>query len=591
MHTMMTDRRFRASLFGAFFCAGICASAVALQGAEEWEVVLRANIGSEYSKTRHDALVQVDTNSKAGLRAIWSVLDKIAPKDPLRYDWYVRQGAYEALSKAEGEEAEAEIDKVLAHKSYGNAKEAVIHSIIWKIREQFEQDRGGNDERKVEHYKELLRRSRGVEYFALVLPTLRKLDPEKKKLDWIHKAFGDRSSRVRLAAIEGMIAYPDKSSVELLIENLQKLEKKKSKSYKEWVFTRFALETLTGQYYRDDVKTWLKWWENAKSHFSIGKRVEDETDEEGKTKKKKRTKVVDAGGITVTLNMKVAGNGYPLLVLPSRGLDPDYFRPFFHGIEEFCRTYYVQMPLIQDFKGLARTKDSNLVIYPTEILAEALGKMMKDDGPEEFAILGHGPASSTLAMYIASKFPKRVSHLLMINPSPAGNVYGEAIQNVENEGRRRKNDEIVNGAKSIQIGQDGKPTYEAQDDAERGGNSRAIGNLHFADPTSPEISKRRYLYAISGDPQVMNDSKWSMQNIFGSRGPRLKTCVLVGEKDPWSPIRHVSKVATFFKAYTAKFKSSAQNPFMVETYRFTKEVEKFLGVAKKKKKSRPSKSR
>ena len=211
-------------LTNSFFClslSALCLSTV--RAAEEWEIVLRTNITSEYSKTRHDSLKQVDTSTTKGLKAIWNVLEKIAPRDPLRYDWFVKQGAYEALMAAEGDYAQKEIMRVLKGSKYENSKEAIIHSLIYKIRQQFEKDKGGNEERKVEHFKELLRRQRGIQYFALVLPSIRKHDPEKKKFEWITTAFADSSSRVRVAAIEGMLAYPDKSSIKLLLENLRKL--------------------------------------------------------------------------------------------------------------------------------------------------------------------------------------------------------------------------------------------------------------------------------------------------------------------------------------------------------------------------------
>ena len=555
-----------------------------LPAAEEWEIVLKTNITSEYSKTRYDSLKQVDTSSAKGLKAIWNVLDKLAPRDPLRYDWYVKQGAYEALMAAEGEDAEKEIFKVLKGSKRENSKEAIIHSLIYKIRQQFEKDKGGNEERKVEHYKELLRRRRGIQYFALVLPSIRKHDPDKKKFEWITTAFKDSSTKVRLAALQGMLAYPDKSSIKLLLDNLRKLEKKKGKYYSEWVQTRFALETLTGQYYRDNVDDWFKWWDAVKDQFSLEKRIEDEApDPENLTVApgERRTRVVRSGGVEVTVNMKVAGKGYPLLVLPKRGYSPDYFRPYFHGVEEFCKVYYVQMPRIQDFKGLARTTNGNFVIYPTEILAGALADLMKSSGLDEFAIFAHGPGASTLGMYMTSKFSSAVTRLIMVNPASAGSEYSKAIKNVEREGRKRKNPEGYNGANSIMIGQDGKPTYEAQDDAERGGLQRAIGNLAFADPSRPEIGVSRHLNSIAGDPQVMNDSKWNVKQIFKYKAPRLPVMIMIGQLDFWTPIADVTKVTKFFtRSYVAKFPRSGQYPFRSDPYRFTKEMEKVLGKAK-----------
>ena len=89
-----------------------------------------------------------------------------------KFDWYVREGAYEALLKVRGKEARAEVLRVLKGKGYEYSKEAIVHSLIWKIRRQFEKDHGENDDRKIQEAKYLLRKRRGVAYFRLVLPSL-----------------------------------------------------------------------------------------------------------------------------------------------------------------------------------------------------------------------------------------------------------------------------------------------------------------------------------------------------------------------------------------------------------------------------------
>ena len=571
-------------LTNSFFCLSLFVLCIStIRAAEEWEIVLRTNITSEYSKTRRDSLKQVDTSTTKGLKAIWNVLEKIAPRDPLRYDWFVKQGAYEALMAAEGDYAQKEIMRILKGSKYENSKEAIIHSLIYKIRQQFEKDKGGNDDRKVEHYKELLRRQRGIQYFALVLPSIRKHDPEKKKFEWITIAFADSSSRVRLAALHGMLAYPDKSSIKLLLDNLRKLEKKKGKYFNEWVQTRFALEALTGQYYRDNVDDWFKWWDAVKDQFSLEDRIAKEVpDPEEIGRKGRKTKVVRSGGVEVTVSMKIAGkkDGYPLLVLARRGFSPDYFRPSFHGVEEFCRVYYIEMPQIGDFKGLAR-QAGNRVIYPTEILAGALAELMKGSGLDEFAIFSHGPGASTLGMHMTAKFSSAVTRLIMVNPASAGSEYGKAIANVEREGRRRKNPEVYNGANNLLIKPDGKPTYEPQDSAEKGGLGRAVSNLAYADPSRPEIGVSKNLHRLPGGTSVMNDSKWSIKAIFKYKAPRLPVMVMIGQLDTWTPIADVTKVTKFFpRCYTAKFPRSGAYPFWSDPYRFTKEMEKILGKAK-----------
>ncbi len=419
-----------------------------LPAAEEWESVLQANINSEYSETRHNAVKQVDTKCAKGLKALWNVL---AITNPDQVDWYVREGAYEALTNAEGEEAMNEILRLLKAPGNDLAKEAVIYSVIWKIRKQFVKQHGGNDDRKIQEATFLLRKKRGLEYFGLVLPFLKELDPDGKKLEWIRTAFEDKSSRVRRAAITGFMAYPDNSSIPLLIDNLKRLEKKKAQNYREWVQDRFALETLTGEYFRENVEDWARWWEINKNRFGIEKRVEDELEKKEGDGLQQRTTVVREAGVEVTLNMKVAGEkkGYPLLVLPWRHYEPDYFRPYFHGVEEFLRVYYVQMPQFDEFKGLARDSKTNYVVYPTEILAKSLASLMKEGKLEKYAILGHGPDSCVAAMMLASIYPKQVTHLVLINPRSAGSEYDTATINVRKEGTRRKNREIIKGADSI----------------------------------------------------------------------------------------------------------------------------------------------
>jgi pimeloyl-ACP methyl ester carboxylesterase len=558
----------------------------AAPAAEEWEDVLNQGLTKKHSETRRNALKQVDANSPRGLQAIWNVLDSVAPQNPDLFDWYVREGAYEALSLAESAEAEAEILRVLKAKKFENSKEAIVYSLIWRLRKQFEKDYGENDDRKTEEAKFLLRRKRGVEYFALVLPVVSKVDPKGKKYEWLTIAFEDKAPKVRLAAIQGFLAYPNNASIPLLIENLKSLEKQKTKELKEWVFTRFALETLTGQYHRDDVSNWLKWWDALKERFDIAKRVEEETKEpaEGGASRPK-TRVVSTQGVEVTVHMKVAGNpeGYTTLVIPWRGHEPDYFRPYFHGVEEFLRVYYVQMPAIEDFKGLKREDKSGLVYYPTKLLAESLAEIMKDEvlsgdkAVKQFAILGHGQDGCTLAAMMAAQFSGEVSHLILMSPRSAGSEYGEAIQNVSRMGRAKKNWEIETGAKKIQIDREGNPLYKPADSAEEGGLERALDNLHFSDPSSPEIGTLKFLYDLPGGTKLLNDNTWSLKKIFENKKPSVAVMIVRGDKNPWTPASDLSRVEGLFqRPYIARFPNESETPFIGDTSTFTAHVQKFF---------------
>jgi pimeloyl-ACP methyl ester carboxylesterase len=545
------------------------------RAAEDWEEGLQFALAAEHSQTRYDGLSKIDCSTVKGLRALWKVL---LNHDPDKFDWYVRQGAQEALLAAKGKEAEEEIERVLKGSGQELAKEAILYSIVTKIREEVVKTHGGNDDRKREEIKYQVRKARGIDYFELVVPVVEELDKEGKYLKWMHLALADKSARVRLAAITGLMNYPAKESLPLLLDNLKKLEKGKAKSYREWVLTRSALETLTGQYFRDNVGDWLRWWDVAKESFSIKKRIEEKKEEEAGQGK---TVVVKREGVEVTVHMKIAGKGYPLLVLPWQGYEVDYFRPYFHGIEEFCKVYFIRMPQIDEYKGLQRDANSNFVNYPTKILANALVELVKDSGLEKFALLAHGWDASHLAMLLSAAQKGKVTHLILLNPWPEGASFVKAMDRMKREGTTRGNQELVKTAEAGILDGD-KPKYVPVDAAEGAGMSRARHNQNFADPTEPEVGALEFLYELPGGTSVLVDPNWKAREILKGNTDGLAAMIIHGERSGWTSATEASQVAGLFqqpKAKLVSMKGSAEFPFMEETYAFTKHMEGFLKPA------------
>lgn len=561
-------------------CMGLVAlfvwAAVPAVGApEEWEVILQDALGSDYSQTRHDGVKGIDTSTEKGLKTLWKVL---AIDDPDRVDWYVREAAYEALLRAEGEEADEEIARALDGRGNEAAKEAIVYAVIWKIRKEFVKAEGGNDDRLIEDAKYRLRKTRGTAYFELILPTLRSVDPDGKLFRRIEKAFEDKSPRVQRAAIAGFLAYPKEGSIEQLLSWLEKNERKKQRQYTEWVQARFALETLTGEEFGEDLESWRKWWDAEKEGFSIEELVEKEKAEA----EKKGTTTVTRDGVEFPVTVKEHGQGYPLIVLPWRQYEPDYFRPYFHGIEEFCRVFYVAMPKVDDYKGLARDATSNHVQYPTALLAAGLAEVMAQSGLDHFAVLGHGPDSATLAMMVAAQHPDKVTHLILINPRSAGERYTDSIENVIKTGKQRKCREIEKGGENLFIMENGRPMYEPSDAAEAAGNMRAIQNLRFADPTAPEVGQLEYMYTSADTASVIADNKWSLQSIFGTKPYEGPTLIFMGTANPWTPQADMTRVAGFFpRAIPVVLKRASEMPFMSETITFTAHMKKLLAGARR----------
>lgn len=557
---------------------------VSAPAADGWKQILQQSLDAEHSQTRQDGIKQIEVNSVEGLKTLWQAL---ALRDPNKVDWYVREGAHEALLGATSTEAQKEIDRLLkdSDAKHELAREAVLYAIQWKIRSEVVKLHGGNNDRMIEEVKYQLRKARGVEYFDLVLPAIKSIDADKKHLKRLQESLADKSPRVRRAAITGLTLYPDKSSIPLLIDNLRTREKKKLKLYREWVLTRYALEILTGQYFRDQVEDWAKWWDIAKGQFSIEKRIEQEKDKKGDGAGK--TVVVKKEGIQVEVHMKIAGppDGYPLLVIPWAGFEVDYFRPYFHGVEDYLRVYYVRMPQIDDYKGLARDSKSNTIQYPTRLLAQALLDIMKDSKLEKFGVLAHGPESGVLGMMLASENPDKVTHLVLINPRSSGEVYRNAIENVRRDGLTSGNQETVKGGDNLLIQQDGKPKYMPSDDAEASGMGRALNNLRHADPTEPESGNISYFYRLPGGAVQMADHGWSVKKMFSGK-PSFQTLIFMGMKAPWTPLNDMKVVAGVFPtAVVAEMKESREMPFISETGLFTQYMQSFFKTAKPAKKS------
>jgi pimeloyl-ACP methyl ester carboxylesterase len=141
--------------------------------------------------------------------------------------------------------------------------------------------------------------------------------------------------------------------------------------------------------------------------------------------------------------------------------------------------------------------------------------------------------------------------------------------------------ELVKGADGITLMDGGKLKYKASDAGEEGGMSRALQNLHFADPTEPEVGAMGYLYDMPGGVSVLNDSSWTAKAILSSKRPDLPALFFFGEKSPWTPVNDMQQVAGFFtKPTIVRLPQAAENPFVSDAWVFTKSIEAFFKGAK-----------
>ena len=112
-----------------------------------------------------------------------------------------------------------------------------------------------------------------------------------------------------------------------------------------------------------------------------------------------------------------------------------------------------------------------------------------------------------------------------------------------------------------------------------------LGNLRFADATSPEISVMEAMFVDPEDPDVMNDNDWSIHKIIGKKKLRIPVMVMMGTKSPWTMEADMKTVASSVgRASIVKFPTCGECPFMFQPYKFTQSFSKMFKKAKVKKK-------
>jgi hypothetical protein len=111
--------------------------------------------------------------------------------------------------------------------------------------------------------------------------------------------------------------------------------------------------------------------------------------------------------------------------------------------------------------------------------------------------------------------------------------------------------------------------------------NRALNNLHFADPTEPEVGAMDYLYRLPGGTSVLNDRSWSARQLLGDAARTRPALIFMGLRSPWTPRGDMEAVASVFqRPIVVKLPDAAEDPFVSHTYLFTGYMEKFLEGAK-----------
>lgn len=413
--------------------------------------VAAAALAADWKREFAQGMSSTDTNLR------WKVVHDLNPgeKDQRevligileKEQWHVRGAAIERLGTASGE-AEEELKKDVAKHSSPYVREG----LVWAL--GLTRDRV-ND----------------------VLPAL-----------------DDKQPIVRRAAAIVIGKVPTKEGIAALIAALEK-----EKEFDVKVFVRDGLEKATGQFLGNAAADWKNWWaanqeswhpKDEKPQDNMpgqeggkegggGAKSEDEkkAEEEGNKAKESTTQLRD-----VELNFKESGRGGPLFVMPDMYRNRVYLEKHLQAIEDICHIYYIDLPEINKFKGLKNVGATGVPYYPLDKLSDAFEELRQQRKVERIAIMGQG-MSAWVAMRYATKYPKNVSHLILISTWTSGKSWEDGRNRIEMDGKKNGNPEEEHFAMNRVVDiNTGKHRYEPKDPQEEEAFHRMDWMMYFADP-------------------------------------------------------------------------------------------------------------
>jgi pimeloyl-ACP methyl ester carboxylesterase len=434
------------------FLLTLIAAPLAAALAADWERKFAQDMSSTDTNVRWKAVHDLDPSDKKQREMLVGILDK--------ENWHVRTAAIERLGTASGD-GEDELKKDVEKHSSPLVREGLVYAL------------GATADRVND-----------------VIPAL-----------------GDKQAIVRRAASIAISRHPTKEGITALIAALGK----EKEDFDVKVFLKDALEKATGQFLGNSAVDWKNWWsanqeswhpkeerkpgegmpgqegegqgEGEKKKDEPKSEEEKKAEEEGKKATESTTQLRD-----VELNFKEAGRGGPLFVMPDMYRNRCYMEKHFAALEDVCHIFYIDLPEISKFKGLKNVGATGAPYYPLEKLADAFDELRQQRKQEKIAILGQGMAG-WVAMKYAMKYPKNVSHLILMSTWSSNKAWEDGRNRIEMDGKKRGDPEQEHYAMHKVVDfNTGKHRYEPKDPQEEEALHRMDWTLFFADMRSAYCS-------------------------------------------------------------------------------------------------------
>ena len=128
------------------------------------------------------------------------------------------------------------------------------------------------------------------------------------------------------------------------------------------------------------------------------------------------------------------GSGSPLLVMHGGlGVDHTYFRPILDTLGDVFQLIYY------DHRGHGRSGRPPINSITYEQLADDANALRENLGHEKIGVIGHS-AGGFVALHYAIRYQKHLSHLILLDSSPAFDYMEEIMANVQ---QRNPTPEII----------------------------------------------------------------------------------------------------------------------------------------------------
>ncbi|MFQ5844138.1 MAG: alpha/beta fold hydrolase [Planctomycetota bacterium] len=236
----------------------------------------------------------------------------------------------------------------------------------------------------------------------------------------------DADARVRRAAAQALVNYPDRRAVAALVEALAHERDPRTRLH-----IVATLRSLTPAPCLLRADTWKEWWSTHEHDPRF--RPADEPPRRGEYE-----------GVTLETRTapavrRTAPDGRPpptVLVLPQFGWTTASYGPYLIPMRRYATLVLVRLPTVQALTGRSGF-GSDIPLYPVARLVAALERFRRDHAIERFVVLGQG-ASGWIAMRYARAHFERCRALILIDTWLDRTAYAGALRRLSARGDRNQ---------------------------------------------------------------------------------------------------------------------------------------------------------